>query len=449
MKVLIDLVAHHTSRQHPWFQSARSDETSRYRDHYLWSESIPEGKQPENIFPTVEDGVWRYDDMAQRYYFHLFYRHEPDLYFANPHVQEEILRITSFWMAYGIDGFRIDALNHLFEGKGIPGTGIDDPCDFLSRLHQVVTWHNPRAILMAEADTDPGKIEQFVCEGSGVPLYFNFLFNNNFYLALARENATPFREMCIDQPADPDRWVWVNFLRNLDEVDLERISESEREEVYRAFAPEEDMRVYDRGIRRRLAPMLRGDPRRLKMAFSLLLSLPGSPMIVYGDEIGMGDDLSLPERESVRLPMQWTSGSRGGFSTSPHHSDINAPVAGGDFGYERVNVEAQVLDDESLLAFVRSAIHQRQALPHFVDGHGKALESSNDTVLAFGYEHKQGDLLTLHNFSRDSQLVSLEHRSLSEPQVLISDPNSRPGDDASTYCVSPYGYVRLKFDRHS
>jgi maltose alpha-D-glucosyltransferase / alpha-amylase len=277
-----------------------------------------------------------------------------------------------------------------------------------------------------------------------VPLYFNFLFNNTFYLALARENATPFREMCIDQPADPESWVWVNFLRNLDEVDLERISDSEREEVYQAFAPDDDMKVYSRGIRRRLGPMLGGDVRRMKMAFSLLLSLPGSPMLVYGDEIGMGDDLSLPERESVRLPMQWSSGSMGGFSTSPHHSDINAPIAGGQFGYERVNVESQLRDDESLLAFVRRAIHQRRELPHFVESRGEVLQSSTDAVLAFGYEHEQGKLVALHNFSRDVQFVAVDGVSLTEMQPLISDETSRAEQGRREYCLAPHGYVWLQ-----
>jgi maltose alpha-D-glucosyltransferase/alpha-amylase len=442
IRVLIDLVAHHTSSRHPWFQSALANEQSPYRDYYVWSESVPDGAQPENIFPTVEDGVWQYADAAGKYYFHLFYSHEPDLYFANPRVQEEILRVAEFWMSCGIDGFRIDATNHLFEEKGIPGTGIDQPCDFLGRLHDVVTRHNPQAILMAEADTEPGKVEQFVCGGSGVPLYFNFLFNNYLYLALARESAKPIQELFTQQPADPGSWVWVNFLRNLDEVDLERISESEREEVYHAFAPEEEMRVYGRGIRRRLAPMLGGDTGRLKMVFSLLLSLPGSPLFVYGDETGMGDDLRLPERESVRLPMQWSACPYGGFSTSPHHSDINAAIAGGQFGYERVNVEDQQKDSESLLQFVKLAIRRRTSMAHFREGKGETLAAANDHVLAFGYQHEQGRLLALHNFSNHSQDISPAIEPATDAEVLLSDTLFRI-DENHRYCLGPYGYAWL------
>jgi maltose alpha-D-glucosyltransferase / alpha-amylase len=439
IRVVIDLIAHHTSRDHPWFQSARSDAQSPYRDYYIWSDSIPQGKQPENIFPTIEQSVWHYDELAGSYYFHLFYNHEPDLHFANSQVQEEILAVADYWMSCGIDGFRVDATNHLFEEKGLPGTGIDNPCSFLNRLHATVTRHNGQALLLAEADTEPGAVERFVCDGAGIPMYFNFLLNNYLFLAFARESAMPILDAFDKQPLDPETWVWVNFLRNLDELDLERLTESEREEVYNAFAPQEEMRIYNRGIRRRLAPILDGDARRLKLAFSLLFSLPGSPLLVYGDEIGMGDDLSLPERESVRTPMQWNSQAHAGFSVTPQHSDINPVIDDGPFGYECVNVDQQQRDDRSLLAFVQSAIRLRRELPHFRESRCQIVSCSNHHVLAFSYEHGLSTLLVLHNFSRDSQQFALDEPIDGFQQICEADGTSSTARNGAAP-LGPYEY---------
>lgn len=439
IRVLADLVAHHTSLDHPWFQAARTNRESRYRDYYIWSDTIPEGEQPESIFPGVEESVWTYDELAQAYYFHRFYHFEPDLNFANPHVQQEMLDVAELWLSFGSDGFRLDAANHLFERKGLPGTEAGDPCAYLEKLHDLARQYNPEAVLLAEADIPPDQFEQFACQGNGIQLFFNFPVNNHLYLALARENATPLTQSLSETPLIPEDWSWVNFLRNLDELDLERLTDSEREEVYRAFGPDENMEIYGRGIRRRLAPMLAGDARQLKMVFSLLLSLPGSAMIPYGDEIGMGDDLSLPERDSVRTPMQWSDQPYGGFSTSPHHPEIAPVIDSGAFGYQRVNVEAQQRDKRSLMHFIRSAIAQRRELPCFTEQRAHLLQQPNGHVFSLCYEHPQGTLLTLHNFSSQPQRVPLDEPAISVERPVLADDHTTVDFDG-TPCLSPYGY---------
>jgi maltose alpha-D-glucosyltransferase/alpha-amylase len=443
IRILIDLVVHHTSTGHPWFQAARTGKDSPYRDYYVWSPAVPEGEQPESIFPGVEPSVWEFDEVAGEFFFHLFYRTQPNLNVANKRVQDEIVEIAGFWMSFGVDGFRIDAANHLFEQKGIPGTEIDDPCPFLTRLHKTITRHNPDAVVLAEADVEPANVLRYTCEGKGIQLFLNFFANNYIALALARQQATVLAGALATLPEIPGACAWVNFLRNLDEMDLERLDDSEREEVYRQLGPEERMQVYGRGIRRRLAPMLGGDTRRLKMAFSMLLALPGSPMIAYGDEIGMGDDLSLPERESVRLPMQWSAGNNGGFSAATGFGQIAAPMERGTFGFREINVEAQDADEQSLLSFVRQAIGLRKQLPHFGEGTSAISALADGAVLACTYEHESGRLVTLHNLSPSQQHVTLERHTRQNARVLIANGSSAPGDDG-TLDLDPYGYCWLQ-----
>jgi maltose alpha-D-glucosyltransferase/alpha-amylase len=444
MQVVIDLVAHHTSDRHPWFRDARTSAASVYRTYYIWAQEVPAGTQPENIFPTIEDGVWHFDEAAQQFYFHLFYKEEPDLNFANPDVQQEMLRVADFWMAFGVDGFRLDALNHLFEDKGIPGTGATNKCEFLARLRAVMAAHNPQAFLIAEADTDLREVESYCCNGEGIRLFFNFTLDNYIFLALARESAEPILEGLNLAPPHPVHWSWLNFLRNLDELDLEQLSEQARQEVWGRFAPEPEMLAYGRGIRRRLAPMLDGDPRWLKFAYSLLFSLTGVPLIVYGDEIGMGDDLSRPEREAVRVPMQWNSGPFAGFSSREPPQQVNPVVADGPFGSAHVNVESQVDDDDSLLCFLRTLCELRLRRPWLGDRGVEAnpIEQENHRVLVF--EHRQADyrLLTLHNFSSQPQTVTLRDGNIFEDGPILSSPGCQIASDDVT--LGPFGYLWLE-----
>ena len=289
LRLIVDLVVNHTSDQHPWFQAARADPESPYRDYYVWTK-VPPPTEEKTVFPTVEPSPWAYDEVAKAHYWHHFYWHQPDLKVANPAVQVEIRKIIEFWLALGVDGFRVDAAPYMVQPKGpTPGAGHD----LFRELRTYLSEQRRDAVFVAEADSAPAELAEFF-GGDGrcdeMHLLFNFMLNKYLWLALARGQAEPLNRGLGLLPEVPSGGQWANFVRNLDELDLERLTEEERQEVYRAFGPEERMRVYGRGIRRRAAPML-GDARRLRLAYSLALTLPGTPVIPYGDEIGMGDDL--------------------------------------------------------------------------------------------------------------------------------------------------------------
>jgi maltose alpha-D-glucosyltransferase / alpha-amylase len=312
LRVIVDLVINHTSRDHPWFQSAREDPDSPYRDFYVWSKTKPDDAHEGMIFPGVQDSIWTYDRKAGEYYLHRFYHHQPDLNVANPRVREEIERVMGFWLALGVSGFRVDAAPFVFEMKGVDRSDVGDPLDFLDDFRNFLSWRRGDAIMLAEANIPPDEMLDYFAQGR-LQMGFNFLLNQHIFLALARHDSRPLIEGLLTPPPLPEEGQWVTFLRNHDELDLGRLTESQRQDTFAAFAPQPKMQLYERGIRRRLAPMLGGDERRLKMAYSLMLSLPGTPVINYGEEIGMGDDLALPERDSVRTPMQWSADDNAGF----------------------------------------------------------------------------------------------------------------------------------------
>src|SRR5215213_9091726 len=313
IRVLIDLVMDHTSDQHPWFQAARRDRGSRYRRYYEWSDApSPADPDKTNIFPGEETSVWTYDAIAGQYYFHRFYHFEPDLNVMCPEVQEEIERVIDYWLSFGIAGFRVDAVSHMIESphKEDNASLVHDPHRVLRELRAYTAGRRPDAVLLGEADVEPGQLKSFFGDGDQLHMLYNFLLNNYLFLALAQQRSAPIARALRLLPPVPPSGQWVNFLRNFDELDLERLTEEERQAVYHAFAPDPEMRIFGRGIRRRLAPML-NDPRRVLMAYSLMMSLPGSPLLMYGDEIGIGEDLSLPGRDAVRTAMQWSKHANG------------------------------------------------------------------------------------------------------------------------------------------
>ncbi|MBI3967644.1 MAG: alpha-amylase family protein, partial [Chloroflexi bacterium] len=316
LRVITDLVVNHTSNQHPWFQSARRDLHSPYREYYVWTKNPPPPDPDlKLLFPGVENTTWCYDEVVDAFYWHRFYHHEPDLNNANPSVREEIQKIMGFWLDRGSSGFRVDAAPFMIRKKGIEGTTLDDPHLILREMRAFLSSRRADAVLMAEADGDPNELAAYFGAADEMHLLLNFWLDNFAFLALAREQAEPLSNGLRRLPDKPFAGQWANFLRNLDELDLERLTDSERAEVFRAFAAKARMQIYGRGTRRRLAPMLT-DRRRLELAFSLLFTLPGSPVVVYGDEIGLGEDLSLEERNSVRTPMQWSAERNAGFSTA-------------------------------------------------------------------------------------------------------------------------------------
>jgi maltose alpha-D-glucosyltransferase/alpha-amylase len=328
LRVLIDLVVNHTSDQHPWFQSARSSPDSPFRDWYVWSRSKPKDAASGVVFPGVQKSTWTRDDKARQYYFHRFYDFQPDLNTANPEVQAEILKIMGFWMQLGVSGFRMDAVPFVIAKKGADLTQPVEQYDMLRTFAEFISWRRGSAIVLAEANVLPNTdMEYFGTQGERLQMMFNFQVNQHLFYAFATADTRTLIQSLHSTRPRPATAQWGQFLRNHDELDLGRLTPEQRQACFAAFAPEKDMQLYDRGIRRRLAPMLHGDRRRLEMAYSLMLSLPGTPVIRYGDEIGMGDDLTLPERNAIRTPMQWSRDPHGGFTTNPRPK--NPVISGG------------------------------------------------------------------------------------------------------------------------
>ena len=444
IRIMLDLVMNHTSDEHAWFQAARRDSQSRYRSYYSWTDSpppVPPSEKP--IFPGVTSSVWTFDEVAHAYYFHRFYEFEPGLDLANPEVREEIKRVMDFWLSFDIAGFRIDAASHMIHGKGLPSTVPDVPHGILREIHDFAASRRQHVALLGEADVAPHKLAEYFGDGDELQLLFNFLLDEYLVLGLAQERAEPVMKALKLLPTIPREGQWANFLRNLDELDLERLSEDEREAVYQAFAPQENMRIYGRGLRRRIAPMLGGNQRRLEMAFSLLFSLPGTPVLAYGDEIGMGEDLSLKGRDSVRTPMQWTAGRNAGFSTARKAELCTPVITTGKLGSKRVNVEDQQNDPDSLLCFMQKLLQARRECPEFGWGSWEGVDTGHAAVAAHVCEWRNRAMLAVHNLSARKLTVSLDLEGWEIEQLVpVFGPGGAQvgGDGDWSAQLGPYGY---------
>ena len=443
LRIVVDLVVNHTSDQHPWFQAARSDPNSRYRNYYIFrDEPVDNPKLKQVVYSRKDHHPWTYDDEAKAYYFHRFYSFEPELNTDNPGVRGEIEKIVQYWITLGVDGFRIDAAPYL-------GDSIEDrqdgahPHEMLRSIRDYASAIEGDIALMAEADVKPSLLPNYIGEGHEIHMLFNFYLNNFLFLAFAREEAEPIIRAYKTLPPLPRVGQWLNWVRNHDELDLERLSKQEREEVYRAFAPDENMRVYGRGIRRRFPPMVNGDRRRMELAYSLVLSLPGTPVLRMGQEIGMGDDLSLPERWSVRTPMQWTGEKNGGFSQADPDKLVQPVISSGPFSYEKVNVADQRLESNSFLNWMTRAIGTRRRCPEWGWGQFEPLRTDQDAVLAHTSCWEDGRVMALHNFSGKDLRVKVDYR-YGEPQrclELLSDqPYDKPHPGQHDFELGPYGY---------
>jgi maltose alpha-D-glucosyltransferase / alpha-amylase len=397
IRVIVDLVVNHTSTKHPWFQSARRDPNSPYRDWYIWSKTRPKDYNQGMVFPGVQKTTWTRDPVAKAYYFHRFYEHQPDLNTMNPAVREEILRIMGFWLQLGVSGFRMDAVPFLISPKGVDASTRKD-YELLHEMRDFLQWRKRDAILLAEANVPPAEnLDYFGELGDRLQMMLNFPVNQRLFYALASGDIRPLVKALEDTYQRPHAAQWVNFLRSHDELDLGRLTKPQQQKVFEAFGPDKSMQLYDRGIRRRIAPMLDNDRAKMELAFSLLFTLPGTPMLQYGDEIGMGDNLALPERECARTPMQWSSEKHGGFSRARRtvRPVINDPI----YGYKRLNVEAQRRDPNSFVNWVERKIRMRRECPEISWGDWKILKTSEPGVLIMRYEWHQHSLLILHNFT--------------------------------------------------
>lgn len=438
IRVLIDLVINHTSDEHPWFQESRRDPSSPKRDWYVWSKRRPRDHKKGRVFPGVQDTTWTWDDAASAYYFHRFYDFEPDLNVANPDVAAELQRIMGFWLQLGVDGFRIDAAPFLIESQG-ERRGEAPIYEKLRVMREFLQWRRGDAVLLAEANVAPEELEHyFGRHDDRVHMLFNFLVNQYLFYALASHDVRPLARAIRKTRRRAHTSQWANFLRNHDELDLARLDDDQREVVYRAFAPEEDMRLYERGIRRRLAPMLKDDPDHLRLAYSAMLTLPGTPVLRYGDEIGMGDDLSLPERTSVRTPMQWSDEPLGGFTRAerPVRKVIDDPI----YGYRSRNVADQRRDPESLLEWTERMIRMRKECPEIGWGHVEIVKTGSDHVLALRYEWRGNALIAIHNFSDRPQAVTVSEDARLLVDLLSDHHSKAKKSGRHRITLDGYGY---------
>jgi maltose alpha-D-glucosyltransferase/alpha-amylase len=440
MRVIVDLVVNHTSDQHPWFQAARHDKNSKYREYYIWSEERPPDADKGVVFPGVQESIWTYDETAGAYYHHRFYHHQPDLNVSNPVVRDEIRKVMGFWLELGVSGFRVDAVPFIIED-----TEGDEPTapliyEHLGEFRDFLSWRRADAILLAEANVRPNRVLDYFGDGHRLQMMFNFWANQHLFLALAREQAEPLVRGLNALPPIPEVAQWGTFLRNHDEIDLGRLSNFERDETYRAFGPKPEMQLYERGIRRRLAPML-GDPRRLEMAFSLLFTLPGTPVIWYGDEIGMGDDLSLPERNSVRTPMQWTEDQNGGFSNAPAKDLIRPAIGRGAFSYRRVNVHQQQRTPTALLNRIEEMIRVRKEHHEFGWGAWRVVDTREPAVFAIRCELAGSIVVAAHNLSgaRCTTPLDLPEEEAAGLVDIFGDKLYAPPEGGRVQ-LEPYGY---------
>jgi trehalose synthase len=405
MRVIVDLVVNHTSDRHPWFRSARSSPNSRYRDWYVWRDEP--GEDMELVFPDKEESVWTYDERARQYYLHRFYRHQPDLNVENPDVRDEIAKIVGFWLELGVSGFRVDAVPFLIEAESA-AQDVPDRHEHLRDLRAFLGRRSGEAILLGEVNLERDEQVRFFGGDAGDEMHmlFDFIAMQRLYLSLARQDAAPIAEAILDRPPIARASQWATFVRNHDELTLDKLSDEERQEVFEAFGPDPEMQVFGRGLRRRLPTMLDGDPRRIRMVYSLLFSLPGTPVLFYGEEIGMGENLEAEGRYAVRTPMQWTASRNGGFSDAAP-SKLPGPVVEGGFGPEHVNVESQRRDPASLLSFMTLLVQRYRECPELGWGDFELLDQPHTAVLAHRVRWDDAAIVALHNLAPEPCTVPL------------------------------------------
>ncbi len=413
IRVIADLVMNHTSDQHPWFQASRSDPDGPYGDFYVWSDTDEEYPDARIIFIDTESSNWTYDPVRGQYYWHRFFHHQPDLNYENPDVQDAMMEVIRFWLDLGIDGFRLDAIPYLFEQEGTNCENLPETHAYLKRVRAEVDRLYPDRVLLAEANQWPADVVEYfgdpVTGGDECHMAFHFPLMPRIFMAVRRESRYPISEILAQTPKIPEHCQWGIFLRNHDELTLEMVTDEERDYMYSEYAKDPRMRA-NVGIRRRLAPLLDNDRNQIELFTALLFSLPGSPVMYYGDEIGMGDNIWLGDRDGVRTPMQWTPDRNAGFSTCDPGRLYLPVIMDPIYGYQAINVEAQQKQAGSLLHFTKRMIEIRKRHPVFGLGEFTELNSSNPSVLAFVRELGDDRVMCVNNLSRFPQPVELDLR---------------------------------------
>ena len=441
IRVMMDLVVNHTSDQHPWFQEARRDPASKYRDYYVWSEKKPHNADDGVVFPGVQETTWTLDPVARHYYFHRFFEFQPDLNTQNPAVLAEIRKIMGFYLELGVCGFRMDALPFVIQAKG-PQPRHALRYELLRDFRQFLQWRSRDAIILAEANVEPKhSMRYFGDDGDRLQMMFNFWVNQHAFLAMATGDTAPLARALEETRGRPDTAQWGQFLRNHDELDLGRLHDRERQAVFDAMAPDPSMHLYGRGVRRRIAPMLHGDPRRLQMAYSLLFALPGTPVIRYGDELGMGDNLDLPERECARTPMQWSTEPHAGFTRAAR--PVLPLIEEGPYSYRKINVADQQRDPGSLLNWMGRMIRMRKEVPEIGWGEFEVVDLGHPGVLALLYEWRNNGVLVVHNLTDEAAEVQVRlkgERGRQLINLLTQDHSQATARGVHRLIMEPYGY---------
>ncbi len=452
LRVIADLLVNHTSDKHPWFVSARRSTTSRYRDYYVCRDTEPPDTSDQVVFPDKEDSIWELDERTGEWYLHHFYRHQPDLNVANPAVVEEIIRVIEYWLEVGMDGFRVDAVP-FFVSDVETGAGqhATDPHGLLEQVRAFLVRRRGDAVLLGEVNLPYADQVRFFGDGEGNQLHmmFDFAAMQATYLSFARGDARPLRDTLARRPEILPTCQWATILLNHDELTLDQLSEDERQEVFDSFGADPELQLYGRGLRRRLPPMLDGDPRRIRMAYSLLFSLPGSPTLFYGEEIGMGENLDIPGRMSVRSPMQWSSGRNGGFSSAAP-SRLPRPVTGDGYAPEHVNVADQTRDPGSLWSCIRSLIWLRRTCPEIGWGRYEAIDVGAHQVFAHRCDLEQAATIALHNLGPDPVVVTLPPTGDDEEVELVDafdHAHLAAATEPVDITLDGYGYRWLRLRR--
>jgi maltose alpha-D-glucosyltransferase/alpha-amylase len=435
IKVVTDLVLNHTSDEHPWFKESRRSKDSIMRDWYVWSDTDEKYQDARIIFTDTETSNWAYDETTDEYYWHRFYSSQPDLNYDNPKVRAEMFKVARFWLEMGIDGFRADAVPYLLEREGTNCENLPETHDYLKELRSFMDREFPGTILLAEANQWPGDLMPYFGNGNDeFHMCFHFPVMPRLYKALAVNSREDVVKILDDTPDIPNTVQWATFLRNHDELTLEMVSKEDRQFMWDHYAPEPRMRL-NLGIRRRLAPLLENDRRRIELMNSMLFTLPGSPVLYYGDEIGMGDNIELFDRNGVRTPMQWSDEPNAGFSDASSSTLYAPPIEGEEYGYDRVNVASQKPDTTSLLHTVRNMIAARKKMPMLPKGNLVWLSDHPQQSLSFMRQDANGTCVALHNLTDAPLVVSVPDGNYKD--MLAEDTPTVAGGDVT---LAPYGY---------
>jgi maltose alpha-D-glucosyltransferase/alpha-amylase len=407
IRVIADLVMNHTSSDHPWFHESRTNADGPYADYYVWGDDDTRWTEARIIFLDTEPSNWTWDPVRGQYYWHRFFSHQPDLNYDNPDVQRDMLDVLRFWLDLGLDGFRLDAVPYLYERDGTNGENLPETHEFLKRVRSEVDQNYQDRVLLAEANQWPGDVVEYFGDGDECQMAFHFPVMPRMFMAMRREDALPMVEILEQTPPIPDGAQWGLFLRNHDELTLEMVTDEERDYMYAEYAKDPRMKL-NLGIRRRLAPLLDNGRDEIQLMHAILFSLPGSPVLYYGDEIGMGDNIFLGDRDGVRTPMQWTGDRNGGFSRADFQQLFLPPLMDPVYGFQAVNVEAQLRQPNSFLRWLHRLIALRKDHPVFGRGTYEALRPENPRIFAHVRTYEDDIVLCVHNLARSAQAVELD-----------------------------------------